>query len=278
MTGTNWNGWKITDEQAEEIRNGNAEARNRFYIDNYERIRKMAYNYTQKHIRTQGQVEDLTQGVMVDLCVFQCAYNKPVTNGGELSLFVYWSFRAAPDGGLLYLWENNRKALCGGSETYLAPANQTSLDAPLGKGTKRHQDEDNASSLLDIIPAPSEEERRDHTEDCKKAVADFLTPRTREYFALFIEGYTPTEIGRKMGCKGTGYGAYGNRMRENLSKNYLAILERLEGYGIGIGAYKGKTPIDKTAPRVYKLSPEQRAKAAESMRRQRAAKKALANT
>lgn len=271
---TNWNGWKITDEQCKQIQNGNAEARNTFYFDNLERIRKMAYCYAQKTPRCKGLEEDLIQGVYVDLTVFMQECGTPVTDGKTLSYFVYSSFRFAPYGGLAYLFENNPKLLSGGGlNMYGAPSDMLSFDKPFGamSGAKRRQDDNNARTLGEVVPAPEVLDKIDLTEELKTLVSDLLSPRENEYFVHFIEGYGNAEISRRMGYNTEANNA--DRVKQKLRNNSVLILSRLSALGVNVDSYKGKTPYNPKTERNYKLSPEQRARGAESMRKQRARKK-----
>lgn len=277
-----WRGWKITDEQAEAIRSGDIEARNRFYFDNLDRIRSMAYNYVKKHAFLRGWENDLIQGVYTDLEIFQSAYNTPVKDGGQLSLFVYWSFSLTPHGGLLYLYENNPKVLC---NPRLYAANVLSLDKPFGKGDNRHQDDDNARSLGEVVPEAvsieteiEEKIAPDLTEACKNIVSEFLTPRLQEYFGYYIDGYATSIIGEKMGVNSDGIGSYGTNMRKKLKQNQTLILERLLDVGVDVFRYLDNPEYQKPTEKTYKLSPEKRARAAASRRRYLARKKAARAT
>ena len=269
---TDWRGWKITDGQAAQIREGNAEARNRFYLENLPRIRKMAYGSTSKHPRLFSFLEDMVQGVYLDLTVFESAYNRPVTDGRALSRFVYRSFSYAKYGGLAYLAENNPKKLCDTSfKVYFA--DPLSLERPFGRGDGRHQDEDNARTLAEIIPAPDMFNTTDYTEDCKAIVADFLTPRQREFFELFADGYANGVISEKMGYKGDCNNSA--RVFEKLRAHSSEILERLAALGVNVDEYKGKKPYSPKAERSYKLLPEVRAYWAQKARERRARKRGL---
>lgn len=266
----NWRGWVITDEQAEEIRNGDINARNRFYFDNLERIRKMAYNYAKRNPRCKGLEEDMINGVYVDMSFWAQENGKPVSDGLTLSGFVYSSFRFTPYGGLLYLSENNPKMLCGGVLSVYAP-DTLSLDSPLGVGDNRHQDDNNAHTLGDIIPAPENPFNGDLTDNLKELVSDMLSPRENEFFGHFIEGYGNAEISRRM-----GYGTEANnadKVKRKLRLNSGLILSRLSALGVDVDYYDGKTPYNPKTERTYKGTPAQRARGAESMRRQRARKR-----
>lgn len=269
---TDWHGWKITDEQATAIRNGDLNARNTFFFDNLDRIRSMAYNYGKRNSRCFGLVDDMINTVWVDLTVFKQSNGKPVIDGKSLSGFVYSSFRFCPMGGLDYLFENNPKVL-GDIATYGEPVEMFSFDTPATAVFGRNADEVNGT-LADIIPAPvGVYYVGDLTEKLKNVVADFLTPRENEYFKWFIEGYGNAEISHRMGYRGESNN--GPRVKEKLRNNAQIILSRLSALGVNVDGYKGKTPYNPKTERTYKLSPEQRAKYAENMRRQRAKKKAI---
>lgn len=277
MGAIDWRGWNITDEQAERIRRGDLDACTRFYLDNLKRIKKMAYGYASKHRGLYSWVDDMVQGVYTDLAVFQCAYNRPVVDGIGLSRFVYWSFFYARFGGLAYLRERNPKILCGGEGMKEYNPRLRSLDEPLGVGHNRHKDDENKQTLADIVAAPAVEidEKHDFSDECKEIAARFLSPRESECCAYMIDGYTFRAIGDAMHIKGDGAGGYMFRVKQKLRKNAAAVLSALSACGVDVDEYEGKTPPDENAPRVYKLSPEKRARAAELARKRRAAKKGV---
>ena len=275
--GIDWRGWVITDEQAERIREGDISARNAFYFDNLERIRKMAWRYTEKHPRLHGWVDDMVSGVYVDLGFFKQENGKPVVDGCTLSCFVYCSFRFCPYGGLLYLSENDPKMLSGGGLAVYS-ADCVSFDSPVGSmhNAARHHDDASAQTLGDIVPAPDlfrNIDFTDLTDDLKAVVADCLSKRQAEYFGYFIEGYGNAEISRRMGYSGESNCAAD--MRNKLRKNYAVILPRLSALGIDITPYTGLTPYNPKAERVYKLSPEVRAYWAQKARERRARKRGV---
>ena len=235
---TNWNGWKITDEQAQQIANGEQAARDKFYFDNFDRIRAMAFNYAKRNPHCNGLTEDMAQGLYLDLTYFKQENGVPVTDGKTLSRFVYSSFRFTPYGGLLYCSENNPKLLAGGGLKTYAPET-LSLEKPFGRcnGAKRHQDDNNARTLADIIPAPDTLGKTDCTDDLKEVCAAYLSPRSREYLGYFMDGYAPSAIGQKMGLKGTGYGVQKIRMCASLRKHIGEILPRLDALGVNVEQY-----------------------------------------
>lgn len=235
---TNWNGWKITDEQADKIRNGEQAARDTFYFDNLDRIRVMAFNYAKRNPHCKGLAEDMVQSVYLDLLYFKQENGVPVIDGIALSRFIYSSFRFTPYGGLLYCSENNPKLLAGGGLKIYAP-DLLSLDKPFGRcnNAERHQDDNNARTLADTVPAPGTLGNVDYTDDLKEVCAAYLSPRLREYFGYFMDGYAPSVIGQKMGCKGDNYGTYKMRMCESLRKHAAEILSRLDALGVDVDYY-----------------------------------------
>lgn len=245
---TNWNGWKITDEQADKIRNGEQAARDKFYFDNLDRIRAMAFNYAKRNPRCANLLEDMAQSVYLDLLYFKQENGTPVTDGITLSRFIYSSFRFTPYGGLLYCSENNSKLLAGGGLKTYAP-DLLSLDEPFGRcnNVARKQDDNNARTLADTIPAPDTLGIVDYTDDLKEVCAPFLSPRSRDYLGYFMDGYAPSVIGQKMGCKGDSYGAYKSRMCESLRKHAADILPRLDALGVNVDYY-AKAPQNPDTP------------------------------
>lgn len=266
-----WRNWKITDEQAEQIRNGEIEAVNRFYFDNLKRIRQMACNYSMRNPKCRGFVQDMLQTLYIDLTYFKTDTGIPVTDGITLSCFVYASFRISPFGGLLYCSEYNKKMLSGGA-LRVYDDDVLSLDKPFGNNNngKRHQDDGNERTLGDVVPSYSPICDEDHTEDCKAIVWEFLSPRQKEYFALFIEGYGYTALCEKIG----NYGSTRDDCNKKLRNNKDIILKRLDELGINIEQYRNMLPYNPKTDRVYKLSPEKRARAAELKRLRTAKQKA----
>lgn len=291
MTGTNWNGWKITDEQAEEIRNGNAEARNRFYLENLDRIRAMAYNYARENPVARGYYEDLAQGVLVDLLTWKKQYNRPIKDGRDISYFVRRSFYFATRGGYLYVLEDCKKWL---DDEYQHVARDIiSLDAPL---LVRHRsgESDDGSTLLNFIPAEDcfrEIEEEDFTEECKRIAGKYLSKQQKEFFEYWIEGYTPKNAVENMGVKQQS--SLVRKMKINLIKNYAEIVAGLSCAGVNIPTYAQGIPEDfqtltkpstpeerkRTAERsrqwrkTHKLTPEQKARAVQRKREWRARKR-----
>lgn len=259
---SDWKGWKITDEQATQIRSGNREAINKFYFDNLNRLRSMACNYLYKHkLNKLFKLDDLINSLYLDLSVFKQANGKPVTCGYDLSYFVYSSFAFAKYGGLLYLFENNQKILNGNADCYKPYL--YSLDRPLSRSNAtRHHDDENDSNLFNLLLCEKSQEdfdnieKEDLTEDLKELVRDLLSKKEFECFCHFIEGYSWLEISHRMGYKSSNnlHAVY-----TTLRKNYLVILKRLDKLGVNVYSYLGKTPYVARTDKIYKLSEERRA-------------------
>ena len=226
MTGTNWNGWKITDEQAEGIRNGNAEARSRFYLENLDRIRAMAYAKARMDYKLRGMVEDLVQQVLVDMTLWTYANNTPIKNGNDITAFIRKTFDFTPYGGVAYLVVENTKILCNGDYRLYC----VSLDAPTQRRKGRNNDADGSELSVFIADERAEKsfeevESVDYLDDCKRIAGEYLAPREKDFFNLLLEGYAPSVAIERLNMK--QWGAISKRLRAKLIVNYAEIVEKL---------------------------------------------------
>lgn len=229
----NWGFWKITDEQAEAIRNGNVAARNRFYFDNLSKIRSIAWNYMHAHSTCYGLFYDLLNNLYVDLSVFEWCWNTPVKNGRDLTRFVKRSFSFCPFGGIAYLKENNPKLLCDTSHrVYFCELCPPSLDAPVYEGNP-HDNGRDTETLASYIPARVSpfDNLEKRIEDIKQIVLPFLSARQAEYFALYIDGYRPAVIGDKMGVRHCHTNTYYKAMCKTLQKRKNEVFAALAAHG-----------------------------------------------
>lgn len=246
-----WNGWKITNEQATAIKNGDKEARNRFYIDNLARIRKMAINYSHRNPKCGGLYEDMTQGIVCDIPLFD------FTNGASVSRSVYKSFFYAPYGGWFYCADNMKCRLHG----YYTPDDVLSLEAPLGSGKSRKQDEAHGT-LYDLIADTYEApaiDKEDTFELCNEIASPYLTPKQKEFLRLRLAGVAPFMSAELLGIK--HYFPMWDRLRKNLVRNYSAIVDELNLNGVYIPEYAKQVPADFAKAFVkYELTAEQKAK------------------
>lgn len=268
---SDWRFWKITDEQAEQIRAKDVSAIDKFYFDNLDILRKFACKFKRKHPYICDTVDDLLNSVYLDLFVFWRAYGTPVTDGVGLTYFVFFSFRFSYYGGLFYLVENNPKLLCCDRRYH---GKTISIDMPLTPHRAK-SDGEKGLTLGDVLPCYDKhgEDEEGASEACKRICADILTERQGEYIGYFLDGYGTTETAVKMGYKNGSCGSTSSGAIKALKKNASVILQRLEELGYNTSLYKGFDPLAKSE-RTFKLSPEKRARAADLARQRRARLKA----
>ncbi len=251
-----WLGWKITDKQAEEIRQGDKNAINKFYFENLKRLRAFALSYLRRQRKKTVSLEDLLQNLYIDLYYFKRQNGEVVTNGLLLSRFVWASFRFCEFGGLLLLSQNNPKILCN-VRTYTCDT--LSLDTP----PKFSNQEENEKTNYDYIVAPEIEDiPQQDFENVENVFKDLLPPKQGEYMKYLIYGYLPKNICFLMGCSRVD--GYANLARKTLRKYYVQILERLNALGYDTSFYKNLEPYNPKTDRKFKLSEEERAKRRES--------------
>lgn len=249
-----WGDWKITDEQAQAIYKGDKSARDKFYFDNLDRVRSMAYSHCLKRPYCRGWREDMIDGVYLDLMIFESAVNQPVTDVWRLRKFIYASFNACPKGGLVYLYAQNRKLLSGNKE-YNAPVDVLPLDAPINFSNALHNhDGGHIATVADTIPTveyPSEE----RYDDVKEIACRYLSPRAADYIKHYVEGYGRSEIVALTGDKRMTF----TFAKQGLISHYKSILADLSIMGFNVDYYEKIDPNVKTEKQ-YKHSPEEREK------------------
>lgn len=275
---TNWNGWKITDELAERINNGDIDACNDFYFDNLLRLRKMACNYVTHNPRFSGMLEDMVQQVYVDMSVWNYACGYPIVGGGVLSRRVYMSFLYCARGGFAYVVRDNLKLK--DIKSY-SPVSVCSLDSSLSVGSGRRQDEGNKQTLADIVPAPVNTDilndfAPDLSEKICAIVRDYLSPQEFKFYSYLLEGYAPSVACERLGVK--QWGAISKRGRAKLIKNYSAIVDSLLILGFDVPDFAFAVPdgFDDAVAFLSPRTPEQKARANENARKLRARRKAVA--
>lgn len=270
-TATNWGDWKITDEQATAIYNGDKIARDKFYFDNLDKIRAMAYNHCLKRPYCCGWREDMINGVYVDLSIFESAVNQPVNCLWRLKKFIYASFNACPHGGLAYLYEYNRKLLSGKKE-YYAPADILPLDTPVDFPSSLHtHDGGQVPTVADSIPAPNGSSEKAF-DIVKRIACRYLSPRSAEYIGYFIEGYGNEQIKALTGKKNASL----TPVRKELITHCKTILDDLTAIGFNVEYFYD---IDLTAKseKRYKTTPAEREKRRLQMQRWREKQKSKSN-
>ncbi len=163
-----WHGWKTSAEQCEAIRNSDIQARNKWYADNADRIRRMAYNYAKKYEAYKGWERDMINGVWVDCDCFKLSEQTPVSSGKTMSYFVYKSFAYVRDGGYSYVYNHNRKLLSSDYKTQCI-----SIDAPIyGKRGKRDNDGVTLGELLPGFEAEASKTAEKRHKTCRNARQD----------------------------------------------------------------------------------------------------------
>ena len=225
-----WRGWKTSAEQCEQIRNGDIQARNKWFADNFERISKMACNYTKKYQAYYGLANDMINGVYVDCDCFKLSEQTPVCSGKTMSQFVYKSFAFSRFGGYAYVYEHNRKMLSG---DYKMPyACTVSLDAPMhGKRGKRDND---GVTLGELLPGfEAEADTPDNTEIYITEVCKLLKqyPKMLTFYELYMRGFDNAEIAEAMGIAQGNVPHYLQRLGKRLFKLKGDILPMIEQYG-----------------------------------------------
>ena len=271
-----WRDWKITDEQATAIINGDIEARNRFYMDNLTRIRKMAKNYQHRNPRCVGLMADMVQNVFCDMPLFD------FTNGASVSRSVYRSFYYTPDGGWWYVEEFNRKL----KDRVYKHKKAISIDTPAKMQSRSGDNVGEGAPLLDMfISTPSPEDDiingdRLTAETLEEVAGKYLSKQEKLFFVDLMNGYEKHNICARLGVKNVS--KQYDRMCAKLRANYADILTVLSSMGVALPRYALQAPADyETAVKkaherkgVYsKMTAEQKSKAYESSKRWRAKKR-----
>lgn len=268
---TDWQGWIITDEQAEQISNGDINARNRFYMDNLARLRCSALAFIRLHPAQSWGVDDMLSSVYVDMSVWTYSAGHAIKSGAIITGLVRLSFRWARFGGYSYMCECNSKLRC---EPY-RPDGVISLDAPVKGARVRYQDNEH-TSLIDFIPAPDCFQTLESSTavDCLGIVGEFLSPRERDFVGYILDGFAPSVACEHLNIK--QWGALSKRIHNKLVKNYAVIVERLALAGVDMCAFARTAPADyEKALSSLKTTSAQRERARENMRRLRERRKLL---
>lgn len=243
--------WQFTQEQAEAIKNGDISARNKFYTDNYQQIRRLAQSYCKKetHIRCRDLVEDMVNQVYLDL---------PYLRYDDKAYFnytLYKSFYYVAFGGLSYLIENNMTGADRKSKDIIIH----SLDAPM-------TEDENGLTLLDCLSydeKPLEDMIRsdvDYIELLKPVFKKHMKPEHVEFLTLVLEGHSMSDARRQIGK--TSHSSYSmSYLISKLIPHYEEIIDVLLNAGCEVVLpYLGIVPDGSKPKKVYKLSEEERKK------------------
>lgn len=263
--------WIYTPEQAQAIKSGDIPARNTFYFDNYHRLEVMAQTFVSARRnlgQTQFEVGDLLSQVYLDLPYL--SYNSPAALTFSVKNS---SFRLSVFGGLAHFVETK----AGYTDTQRYRLTTISTDQTIKDGS------DNEVPFIDVYcSAPSVEEEiekrdtPDYTEQLRKILGNYLKERQVDFLLLDCEGYTQAEACRKLGVKAGSIPK--SPILKKLRSSYMEIVDALAQINCeAVLPYIGVIPSDK-ALRHYKMSAEERAKAAARTRALRARKKAAQAT
>ena len=278
---TDWRGWKITAEQAKAIMNGDDTARNAFYFDNLDRIRKMArgYIYRRKFTLNGGEFnfDDCVNGLYLDIPLFD------FQDGASVSRSVYRSFAYSIYGGWLYVSENNRKLfdrVYQGERLYI-------LDQPAQYKSRSGDRTDDGAPLIDKItsaPSPENEVINGNgltAETLETVAGKYLSKQENALFVDLLNGYEKHHICDRLGVKNVS--KQYDRMCAKLRTNYAEIITALATMGADLPRYALQAPDDyETAVKKTKarkgaysaMTDEQKAKAVERTRLWREKQKA----
>lgn len=231
-----WRGWKITEQQINLIKSGDISARDTFYFDNYERIKKMAKHYVYKrNLSAFGRAydyEDCVSGVYLDISMFS------FESGRNISLNIINSFFYSIYGGWLYVAEQCSKLRCAGYRG----EQLCLLDSPI------RSDLDYEKMFIDFYASsPSPEELLIDSENigtCNliEITRNFLSPRENEILSLFLDGYSVYAIPEVLGLKNVTR-QYA-RIKERLRANFKDVLIALEKLGLIIPSFAQAPPED----------------------------------
>ena len=171
-----------TDKQAQAIKNGDIEARNKFYIDNYKKLRSEAITFAKRYGIVNFELEEALQQVYLDLPFMD--FSTP--DALSTSIF-YNSFRNVLFGGYSYLLEHNKKIL------------GHSVNRPSRNFSIYQQDEENGEDLFlpDLLGccenSPEEQYIEKNFNVNLQSVYDFLADKLSEkqcvLFRYLLNGY-----------------------------------------------------------------------------------------
>ena len=275
-----WREWKVTNEQVTKILNGDVSARNDFYFDNLDRIRRMARNYVYRKMHSPNgneyNFEDCVNCVYVDIPMFRFSC------GLDISRSVYYSFFYSIYGGLLYVFENTRKVLAKeyrGERMYI-------LDKPIEYRSRSGDISDNGSLIIDrVASSPSPETMLLNCsslsiETIENVVFKYLSNQEKEVFDDWLNGYEKHNIRERLGIKNIS--KQFDRIFAKLRANYFDILNQLFKFCDTLSPFLFEVPDDyeKSVKKVLSrkgayslMSEEQKAKAVERTRLWRQKKK-----
>ena len=266
------NEWKYTQEQARAIKNGDINARNAFYMDNYARIEIMARAYVARGRAIKASrfcsFEDLIHQVYLDLPLFNFDTPQNITFSLKCSSFYLCGF-----GGWSYFVENGR--------------NPHDYERFRGDCISIESKDESDRPLVDVfVSSPStyeeyekrEREKTDYSAILRTIFEKYVSKRQTDFLALWCDGYSDTEAANKIGT--TIYNVHKKKAFDRLRVNYADIVDTLCASGCDTAYdYILLSPaLLEQSQRALTATPEQKAKAAAHMRERRAKLKAKCAT
>lgn len=258
--------WVYTQEQAQAIKNGDITARNKFFNDNYDRIRGMAYIYARsRHDLGQHQYDakEMINQLYLDLPYMDYRSYAQLTHSVKNA-----SFWCSVYGGLSWFKENH----INGTDTKRRGLYEIRLDQPIS------EDGVCLGDLLESGDLPLDEQieekmKPDYLPEIRAILGRYIKNTKHIDFLLYLfEGYGQNEALRKLGHNGHRYSL--NELRPKLVSHYAEIVADLVKVGcVSAFSYVGRVPTEQKEEKHFKLSEEERAKRSEWQRIYRARKR-----
>lgn len=213
-----------------------------FWQNNLKHFKKMGYWYIKSNSRCNGLLQDMLNGLYLDLFLLSDKrYNYYTTSQKAFVQFVFLSFRYAPYGGLTYCEKYNKKILS-------SLAEYTNNDLSLDKAFSSDDENYNMYNFL----AYNDDISIDNNINLCDIVSDILSKREFELFKLKFDGFNDNDICLKMDITFNTLKVYVDRIVKRLRKNNDIILNRLSACGFDISHYKALSPYNAKTDRVYK--------------------------
>ena len=259
--------WIYTSEQAKAIKNGDIDLRNKFYFDNYERIKIFAKSFLSRGRISSKSVlcslEDLLQQVYLDLPFFCFDTPQTITFSLKRRCFYLCSF-----GGLSYFVENRRSP--GDYERFFG--NCFSLESKL-ETDRPFIDKLCYSPSLDEELIKQENYLSDYSKTLREIFEKYFAKRQTDFLMLWCDGYSDVEACRKIGT--TVYNVHKVKAFDRLRIHYIDVVDTLCSVGCDVAFdYVCRVPaLLEQSKQKLTSTLEKKAKEAERMRLYRAKKK-----
>lgn len=212
--------WKITEEQAEQIKTNCIEAMTLFMSENDTLIKFYARKYYSSKCSSSVlySVEDMISTLFLDLPYLD------YSNAGMIKNSVYRSFYYSAYGGIGFLKQNHRAGFEANnySSSYCTPLYLIDDDGDLYCVADKYTGLSEEESLSFLYESLS-------VSDIKEFFKPLMSPRVYEFFENAMDGYGTRENLRKLGLKVSATG-YLTRTREAVALNYDKFLDFLSAH------------------------------------------------